>query len=31
MEPIVAALLVIVACVFVGIAIDAARYSKGRG
>ena len=31
MELIVAALLVIVALVFVGIAIDAARYSKGRG
>ena len=31
MELIVAALLVIVALVFVGIAIDAARYSEGRG
>jgi hypothetical protein len=31
MEIIVAALLVIVALVFVGIAIDATRHSKGRG
>jgi hypothetical protein len=31
MEIVVAALLVIVALVFVGIAMDAARPSKGRG
>jgi len=31
MEIIVAALLVIVALVFVGIAMDAARHSKGHG
>jgi hypothetical protein len=31
MEIIVATLLVIVSLVFVGIAIDAARHSKGRG
>ena len=31
MEIIVAALLVIVSLVFVGIAIDAARHPKGRG
>jgi hypothetical protein len=31
MDIIVAALLVIVALVFVGIAMDAARYSKDRG
>ena len=31
MEIIVAALLVVVALVFVGIAIDAARPRKGRG
>ena len=31
MEIVVAALMVIVALVFVGIAMDAARNSKGRG
>ena len=31
MEIIVAALLVIVSLVFVGIALDAARHPKGRG